>query len=152
LASPIWQKQSRPEIFQEYYILPLEERWPGDVVDPEPDDPRHDSSRVGTSCPESLLLNKPPQEPALSVRAGLLEVVFRFPERRTSMSGENERYAYEPEAGPGWISRAEARALLGVSEMELREIFHGLRLSRRTVSLYSKSEIRALATVAKQLR
>jgi hypothetical protein len=99
-----------------------------------------------------LLLKKPPQEPALSVRAGLLEVVFRFPERRTSMSSENERYAYEPEAGPGWISRAEARTLMGVSEMELREIFHGLRLSRRTVSLYSKSEIRALAAVAKKLR
>jgi predicted transcriptional regulator len=41
---------------------------------------------------------------------------------------------------------------MGVSEMELREIFHGLRLSRRTVSLYSKSEIRALAAVAKKLR
>jgi hypothetical protein len=68
------------------------------------------------------------------------------------MSSANERYAYEPEAGPGWISRAEARALLGVSEIELREIFHGLRLSRRTVSLYSKSEIRALVAVAKKLR
>jgi hypothetical protein len=58
---------------------------------------------------------------------------------------------HEPEAGPGWISRAEARALLGVSEMELRELFHGFRLSRRTVPFYSKSEIQALAAVAKRL-
>jgi hypothetical protein len=69
-----------------------------------------------------------------------------------NMSSTNDRDVFEPEAGPGWISRAEARALLGVSEIELREIFRGLRLSRRTVSLYSKSEMRALAAVAKKLR
>jgi hypothetical protein len=63
----------------------------------------------------------------------------------------NERREYEPEAGPGWVTRAEARALLGVTEMELREILHGFRLSRRPVTLYSKSEIQALASVAKRL-
>jgi hypothetical protein len=67
------------------------------------------------------------------------------------MSGMIERRDYEPEGGPGWISRAEARALLGVTEMELREILHGFRLSRRLVSLYSKSEIQALASVARRL-
>jgi hypothetical protein len=69
------------------------------------------------------------------------------------MSSLNDWRDREPEleAGPGWITRAEARALLGVGEMELREILHGLRLSRRTVSLYSKSEIRALAGVVKAL-
>ena len=69
-----------------------------------------------------------------------------------NMSSANDGHDFEPEAGPGWISRAEARALLGVSEIELRELFRGLRLSRRTVSLYSKSEMRALADVAKKLR
>lgn len=70
------------------------------------------------------------------------------------MSSRNDRRDYEPEpeAGPEWISRAEARALLGVGELELREIFQGLVLSRRTVSLYAKSEIRALAALAKKLR
>lgn len=70
------------------------------------------------------------------------------------MSSRNDRRDYdpEPEAGPGWISRAEARALLGVGEIELREIVQGVRLSRRTVSLYSKSEIRALAALARKLR
>lgn len=60
--------------------------------------------------------------------------------------------AAELEAGPGWISRAEARALLGVSDTELRELSHGVNLSRRTVSLFLKSEIRALAEAAKRLR
>ena len=68
------------------------------------------------------------------------------------MSRMIDRRAFEPEAGPGWISRAEARALLGVTETELRELFHGLALSRRTVSLYSKSEIQALAVLARRLR
>jgi hypothetical protein len=58
---------------------------------------------------------------------------------------------FEPEAGPGWISRAEARALLNVTEMQLRELLRGFRLSRRTVPFYSKSEIQALAAVAKRL-
>ena len=68
------------------------------------------------------------------------------------MSRMIDQRDFEPEAGPGWISRAEARALLGVGEMELREIFHGLALSRRAVSLYSKSEIQALAVLARRLR
>ena len=70
------------------------------------------------------------------------------------MSSNHERRDFEPEleAGTGWISRAEARALLGVSEMELREISHGLSLSRRMVPLYSKAEIQALSTIAKKLR
>jgi hypothetical protein len=70
------------------------------------------------------------------------------------MSSNNERRDLEPEleAGPGWISRAEARALLGVSEMELREICRGLSLSRRVVPLYSKAEIQALSATARKLR
>ncbi|MHC5536671.1 hypothetical protein ACYOEI_00170 [Singulisphaera rosea] len=60
--------------------------------------------------------------------------------------------AAELEAGAGWISRAEARALLGISDTELRELLHRMNLSRRTVSLYLKSEIRALAETAKTLR
>ena len=68
------------------------------------------------------------------------------------MSRMIDRRDFEPEAGPGWISRAEARALLGVTETELRELFHGVALSRRTVALYSKSEIQALAALAKRLR
>ncbi|WP_422924973.1 hypothetical protein [Singulisphaera sp. PoT] len=71
------------------------------------------------------------------------------------MSGKNhdrrERVA-DLEAGSGWISRAEAREILGVSELELRELSQGFDLSRRTVSLYLRSEIRALAEAARRLR
>ncbi len=58
----------------------------------------------------------------------------------------------ELEAGPGWITRAEARDLLGVGEIELRELTRGLNLSRRSIPLYSKAEILALRVVVKKLR
>jgi hypothetical protein len=70
------------------------------------------------------------------------------------MSSKNVRHddGPEPEVGPGWITRGEARALLGVSETELRELFRGLAPSRRVVPLYLKSEIQALARAVEQLR
>ncbi len=70
------------------------------------------------------------------------------------MSGKNDRHEDrpEPEAGPGWITRGEARDLLGVGEMELRDLLRGFALSRREVRLFQKSEIEALARLVKQLR
>ena len=70
------------------------------------------------------------------------------------MSGKNGRHDFEPEpeAGPEWISRGEARALLGVGELELREIIRGLSLSRRVVPLYLKAEIQALVPTVQRLR
>ena len=47
------------------------------------------------------------------------------------MSSKNVRHddGPETEAGPGWITRGEARALLGVGETELRELLRGLALA-----------------------
>ena len=70
------------------------------------------------------------------------------------MSSKNDlrNEELELEAGSEWISRAEVRALLGVSDTELRELSHGMRLSRRKISLFLKAEIRALADAAKKMR
>jgi hypothetical protein len=95
---------------------------------------------------------QPRSELTLIVRAGFRGVFPRFEGRRTNMSRPKNPGNTELEAGPGWITRAEARDLLGVGEIELRELTRGLNLSRRSIPLYSKAEILALRVVVKKLR
>jgi hypothetical protein len=52
----------------------------------------------------------------------------------------------------GWVTRGEARALLGLDDSGLTDLLGGYQLSRSWVEVYSKAEILALRAVVKKLR
>ena len=52
----------------------------------------------------------------------------------------------------GWVTRAEARSVLGIEENELVELIARFRLRKTSVEVYSKPEIFALREIVKKLR
>ena len=58
----------------------------------------------------------------------------------------------KPEPIAGWVSRGEARALLGVEDTSLTDLLGAYKLSRRRVEVYSKAEILALRSIVKKLQ
>jgi hypothetical protein len=58
----------------------------------------------------------------------------------------------KPEPVAGWITRAEARNVLGVEEAELAALIARFRLRRSLVEVYSKPEILALREIVAKLR
>jgi hypothetical protein len=64
------------------------------------------------------------------------------------------RPAVQAKAEPiaGWITRAEARSVLGIEEKELAELLTRFRLRKSSVEVYSKAEILALREIVAKLR
>ena len=58
----------------------------------------------------------------------------------------------KPEPIAGWITRGEARALLGIEEAELAALIARFRLRQSWVEVYSKPEILALREIVAKLR
>ena len=59
-------------------------------------------------------------------------------------AGADPKVQPKPEPVAGWITRAEARSLLGIDEKELAELLKRFRLRPSWVDVYSKPEILAL--------
>ena len=60
-------------------------------------------------------------------------------------AGADPKVQPKPEPVAGWITRAEARSLLGIDEKELAELLKRFRLRPSWVDVYSKPEILARA-------
>ncbi len=58
----------------------------------------------------------------------------------------------KPEPVSGWITRAEARNILGINETELTALLARFRLRQSWVEVYSKPEIVALRAFVEKLR
>jgi len=58
----------------------------------------------------------------------------------------------KPEPVSGWVTRAEARNILGISETELTALLARYRLRQSWVEVYSKPEIVALRAFVEKLR
>jgi hypothetical protein len=74
---------------------------------------------------------------------------LRNPQAQPGSAGEVQA---KPEPVAGWVTRGEARALLGVENGELTRLLDGYKLSRGWVEVYSKAEILALRGIVKDLR
>jgi hypothetical protein len=72
--------------------------------------------------------------------------------RSATKSGADPEVQAGPEPVAGWITRAEARAVLGIEETELAALIARFRLRHSVVQVYSKPEILALREVVKKLR
>jgi hypothetical protein len=57
-----------------------------------------------------------------------------------------------PEPVAGWITRAEARSVLGIEESELAALIDRFRIRPNLVEVYSKPEILALREIVAKLR
>jgi hypothetical protein len=58
----------------------------------------------------------------------------------------------KPEPVAGWITRAEARSVLGIEEAELAALIARFRLRRSLIEVYAKAEIFALREIVAKLR
>jgi hypothetical protein len=58
----------------------------------------------------------------------------------------------KPEPVAGWVTRGEARALLGVEDSRLTDLLRSYQLSRSRIEVYSKAEILALRGIVKKLQ
>jgi hypothetical protein len=67
-------------------------------------------------------------------------------------SGTDSKVQPNPEPIAGWITRAEARSVLGIEEDELAALIARFRLRRSLVEVYSKPEILALREIVEKLR
>jgi hypothetical protein len=67
-------------------------------------------------------------------------------------TGAKTEVQAKPEPIVGWITRAEARSVLGIEEKELAELLTRFRLRKSSVEVYSKAEILALREIVAKLR
>jgi hypothetical protein len=67
-------------------------------------------------------------------------------------AGADPKVQAKPEPVSGWITRAEARSLLGVEETELAALITRFRLRQNWVEVYSKPEVLALREIVAKLR
>jgi hypothetical protein len=58
----------------------------------------------------------------------------------------------KPEPVAGWVTRAEARSLLGIEEAYLVELIARFRLRHSLVEVFSKPEILALREIVEKLK
>jgi hypothetical protein len=67
-------------------------------------------------------------------------------------AGADPKVQAKPEPISGWITRAEARSVLGIEEAELAALIARFRLRQSWVEVYSKPEILALREIVEKLR
>jgi hypothetical protein len=67
-------------------------------------------------------------------------------------AGERPGVQAKPEPVAGWVTRCEARKLLGIEETELVALIGRFRLRQSWVQVYSKPEILALRKFVDKLR
>jgi hypothetical protein len=66
--------------------------------------------------------------------------------------GVDPKIQTRPEPVSGWITRAEARNVLGINEAELGALLARFRLRHNLVEVYPKAEILALRAIVEKLR